>query len=68
MALELVPCKEGTRCLSCHQTPNDIEKDLLPERVERVHWERKAKDTLGRVSEKSIHFISIIYNDNITFS
>ena len=45
--LEPIPCREGTKCLSCNQGPNDVERDLLPERTERVAWERKAKDATG---------------------
>ena len=45
--LEPVPCREGTTCLSCRQSPNDVERDLLPEKVEKVAWERKAKDSSG---------------------
>ena len=44
---EMLPCREGTHCLSCGQGPNDVERDLLPERSERVAWERRAKDAEG---------------------
>ena len=47
MELEKIVTREGTRCLTCGQGPNDIERDLLPEKTERVAWERKAKDAEG---------------------
>lgn len=34
-------------CDSCLQSPNDWEKDLLPDRQQKVHWEKKAKDASG---------------------
>ena len=54
MQLEHIPCREGLKCLSCNQGPNDIERDLLPERSERVAWERKAKDSTGTAPDNNI--------------
>ena len=36
------------RCLTCGQSPDDLEKDLLPEKECKVAWERKARDASGR--------------------
>ena len=43
----LPPCKPGTRCDSCQQTPHDYDRDLLPEVTAFVQWARKGKDHRG---------------------
>jgi hypothetical protein len=47
MSAETLPdvkCRKDTTCLSCYQTPLDIEKDLLPEKQQLVRWDKRAKD------------------------
>ena len=47
-AVVLPPMREGTRCVSCGQTPRDTERDLLPEKEALVHWSKKGKDSSGQ--------------------
>ena len=59
----------GVVCISCGQSPDDDEKDLLPEQCVKLHWEKRSKDSQGCRVESSVAragliFFSITLNHN----